>query len=83
MELVVKIIKLVGIHFTKNDISTAHRLRPKRYTKISEPPAIIAKSINRNLCNLIYSKSTAARQVPKEDFPVPGTKNLSINENLT
>ena len=39
--------------------------------------------MNRNLRNLIYSKRTAARGVPWEDFPDPGMKDLYKNGNLT
>ena len=52
--------------------------------KFSEPPTIIARFINRNLqSDLAYSKRTAVRRIPKEDFPDPEIKDLYINENLT
>ena len=83
MELVVKMSQPLGVLVNKNEISTAHRLRPKRVAKANEPPAITARLINRNLRNLIYSKRTAPRRVLEKDFPVPGMKNLFINENIT
>ena len=83
IDIVVKLSKLVGVDITKSDISTAHRLRPKRHSTIGEPPAIIAQFINRNLRNLIYSKHTAAKFIPENDFPISKMKRLYINENLT
>ena len=52
--VVVKIGKLVGVNVKPSDISTANRLPPKRYSKISKPPAIIARFISRNVRNDIY-----------------------------
>ena len=83
VDTVVKISKFVGIQITRSDISTAHRLPPRRQAKVSDPPAIIARFINRNLRNAIYSKRTAVKGANKSDFLVPGMKNLYINENLT
>ena len=79
----VKLSKLVGVDIAKSDISTAHSLRPKRHSTIGEPPAIIARFINRNLRNLIYSKRIAAKLIPENDFPISKMKRLYINENLT
>ena len=83
IDIVVKLGKLVGVDIAKSDISTAHSLRPKRHSTIGEPPAIIARFINRNLRNLIYSKRTAAKLIPENDFPISKMKRLYINENLT
>ena len=51
VHVVVKIGKLVGANVKPSDISAAHRLPPKRYSRISKPPAIIARFISRNVRN--------------------------------
>ena len=43
VDLVVRIGNLVGAKVKRNDISTAHRLPPKRHSKIGDPPGIIAR----------------------------------------
>ena len=43
VDLVVRIGNLVGAKVKRNDISTAHRLPPKRHPKIGDPPGIIAR----------------------------------------
>ena len=67
------------------NISTAHRLPPKRYSKISKPPAIIARFISRNVRNDIYRKRVVLRDASETDLPVPRMEKfkLFINENLT
>ena len=72
----VQISKLIGVDVQNSDISTAHRLQPKPYSKVAEPPAIIARFIYRNLRNEIYSKRTIAKQLGEADFPVPGMKKI-------
>ena len=85
MWLVVKIGKLVGANIKPSDISTAHRFPPKRYSKISKPPAIIARFISHNVRNDIYQKRVALRDASETDLPVPRMEKakLFINENLT
>ena len=83
IELVTKISNLVGVDVKKSDISTAHRLPPKRHAKVADPPAIIARFINRNLRNEIYGKRIAAKHLKETDYPISGMKKLFINENLT
>ena len=85
VDVVVKIGKLVGVNVKPSDISTAHRLPTKRYSKISKPPAIIARFISRNVRNHIYRKRVALRDVSETELPVPCMEKakLFINENLT
>lgn len=83
IDIVCKISKLVGVKVEKKDISTAHRMPPKRRAKVVDPPAIIARFINRNLRNEIYNRRVVAKHVTDNDFPVQGMKKLFINENLT
>ena len=83
IELVTKISNLVGVDVKKSDISTVHRLPPKRHAKVADPPAIIARFINRNLRNEIYGKRIAAKHLKETDYPISGMEKLFINENLT
>ena len=45
IELVTKISNLVGVDVKKSDISTAHRLPPKRHAKVADPPATLHGSL--------------------------------------
>ena len=83
IEIVSKVCKLVGVEVNENDISIAHRLPPKRFSKVGDSPAIIARFINRNLRNKIYSKRIIARRLETSCFPISGMTKLFINENLT
>jgi len=42
---VVKIGKLIGVNMNNNDISTVHRLLPKRNSKINDPPTILTRPV--------------------------------------
>ena len=64
----VQISILIGVDVQNSNISAAHKLQPKRYSKAAEPPASIARFINRNLRNEIYSKQTVAKQLKEADF---------------
>ena len=83
IDKVIKLSELVGVKVTKNDISTAHRLRPKRHAIVNEPPPIIVRFINRNLRNQIYHNRISAKSLTETDFPISGMTKLYINENLT
>ena len=90
INIVVKIGKVLGVDINQNDISTAHRLPQKPHSnRRSEsdepppPPGIIARFINRDLRNFIYSKRAVAKNIASKDFPVAGMQRLYVNENLT
>ena len=94
INIVVKIGKVLGVDINQNDISTAHRLPQnlirigvvKRHSESDEPPpppGIIARFINRDLRNFIYSKRAVAKDIASKDFPVAGMQRLYVNENLT
>ena len=91
INIVVKIGKVLGVDINQNDISTAHRLPQKPHSnRRSEsdeppppPPGIIARFINRDLRNFIYSKRAVAKDIASKDFPVAGMQRLYVNENLT
>ena len=61
-DIVVKLCNLAGANVKKCDISTAHRLPPKRHVKTSTPPAIIARFISRNVKNEVYGKRIAVKK---------------------
>ena len=81
----VKLSNLARANVKKTDISTAHCLPPKHYSKVSTPPAIIVRLIIRNVRNEVYSKRTAVKKIVENDLPVTGMeiKNIFINKNLT
>ena len=90
INIVVKIGKVLGVDINQNDISSAHRLPQKPHSnRRSEsdepppPPGIIARFINRDLRNFIYSKRAVAKDIASKDFPVAGMQRLYVNENLT
>ena len=85
VDLVVRIGNLVGAKVKKKDFSTAHRLPPKRNSKIGDPPGIIARFISGNVRNEIYSKRAVVKSVDEKNFPLQNMKRkkIFINENLT
>ena len=68
VDLAVKIGNLVGAKVKRNDVSTAHRLPPKRHSKIGDRPGIIARFISRNVRNEIYSNRAVVKSVDEKDF---------------
>ena len=56
VDIAVKVGNLVGIKVKRSDISTAHRLPPKRRSKVGDQPGIIARFINRKVRQEICSK---------------------------
>ena len=68
VDLVVKIGNLVGAKVKRGDISTTHRLPPKRHSKVGDPHWIIARFISRNVQNEIYSKRAVVKSVDEKDF---------------
>lgn len=85
-KIITDLIKLLNIDIKQNDISTSHRLHSKynqNSTKNQDPPVIIARFINRDIRNEIYSKRKLASNISAENFPIKGMRKLFINENLT
>ena len=84
-DIVVKLSNLAGANVKKCDISTAHRLPPKRHVKTSTPPVITTRFISRNVRNEVCGKRIAVKKIAENDLPVMGveTKKFFINENLT
>ena len=78
VDLVVRIGNLVGAKIKRNDISTAHRLPPKRHSKIGDPPGIIARFISRNVQNEIYSKRAVVKSIDEKDFPLQNMEGKKI-----
>ena len=85
INIVFKIGKVLGVDINQNDISTAHRLPQKPHSnRRSEsdepppPPGIIARFINRDLRNFIYSKRAVAKDIASKDFPVAGMQRLYV-----
>ena len=76
------ISKKLGVDIQKHDISTALRM-PKRFRRNSNPPAIIARFMNRDVRNEIYKNRITAKNTAKEEFPVARMSKLYVNENLT
>ena len=79
---------MLNVEIKESGISTSHRLpvpsTPKRDpTKPSEPQAIIARFINRDVQNDIYCGRKAARKLRPKDFPVEIMTQLYVNKNLT
>jgi len=77
VDVVVKLSKAIGVEIEPKDISTAHRLAPKKSKNPNsssygntetDPPGIIARFINRDLRNEIYRKRVNARRIVKGDF---------------
>ena len=90
VDIVVKIVKVLGVDINQNDISTAHRLPQKpnlnprgKSEELPPPLGIIACFINRDLRNFIYHKHAAAKDIANKDFPAAGMQRLYINKNLT
>jgi len=82
----VKLAKLLNVEISKTDISASHRLPPplqQDSTKTPDHQTFIARFINRNIRNEIYSKRKAAKTMKAEDFPIHGMNKLFVNENLT
>ena len=81
-QIVVNLSKKLGVDIQKHDISTALRM-PKSFRRNSNPPAIIARFMNRDVRNEIYKNRITAKNIAKEEFPVAGMSKLYVNENLT
>ena len=81
-QIVVNLSKKLGVDIQKHDISTALRM-PKSFRRNSNPPAIIARFMNRDVSNEIYKNRITAKNIAKEEFPVAGMSKLYVNENLT
>ena len=78
-QIVVNLCEKLDVDIKKHDILTAHRM-PKRK---SNPLAIIARSMNRNVRNEIYKNRITAKNMAKEEFPVAGMSKLYVNKNFT
>ena len=85
VDLVVRIGKLVGAKVKRDDISTAHRLPPKRHCKVGDFPEIIARFISQNVRNEIYSKRAVVKSIDEKDLPLQNMKRKKkfIDKNLT
>ena len=87
-EIVTEVAKLANVDITADQISTSHRLPPKRSgntigNKPTPPPSIIVRFINRDVRNKIYSNRQLLRKIDVTKFSVDGTNNIYLNENLT
>ena len=86
VKVVIDISKVVGVNFEKYDISIAHRMpkhRSSHRKTISQPPAIIATFVNKDLRNIVYIRRSKTRYLIENDFPVTVMTKLNVNENLT
>ena len=76
----------INIEITKSNISASHRLPNKckqpNSNGASTHPVIIARLVNRDVRNAIFSKRKSAKHVNIDKLPVQEMKKLYINENL-
>jgi len=67
-------------------ISTSHRL-PKKANRSGKDPnspaPIIVRFTSRDVRNKIHANRRRARNADMDQFSVPSTKKIVINENLT
>ena len=79
VDSIVQVGNLVGAKIKRSGISIAHRLPPKRYSKVGDPLGIIARFESRNIRNEIYSKNAVVKNVDAKIFPAQKMerKNLS------
>lgn len=85
-KLVIEIAKLIQVDVTPEQISTSHRLparRKRNEEEVETPPPIIARFVNRDIRNKIFSNRKLTRNSDLETFSVKNTKNIFVNENLT
>ena len=80
-ELVKRVIDLVGVEISANDISTSHRL-PSRSSR--NPPPIIVKLTRRCTRDKIYQSKSNLRSYNSSSIGFTNSQNkLYINESLT
>jgi len=77
-EILVNLVKKLGVNITNGDISISHRLAPP--TKKYPIPIIIAEFNSQKLRDSIYSKRVKLKNI---DRTRSGGLKLYINESLT
>ena len=85
-EIVLEVAKALDLPISRSDISIAHRLptKPSRNeNQLPQPPAIIARFVNRTIRNNLYSRRKETDKTDFSKFTVTETRRLFINENLT
>jgi len=78
VEIVVNLVKKLGVNITNDDISICHGLAPP--TKKHPNPIIIAKFNNQKLRDSIYSRWMKLKNI---DRTMSGGQTLYINESIT
>ena len=79
---------MLNVEIAPEQISTSHRLKSKKKgnsdddTRPSSTP-IIARFVNRDIRNRLYSNRKLARDLDLKSFSVKDTQHIYINENLT
>ena len=87
-KIVIEVAKLLNVEIAPEQISTSHRLKSKKKrnsdddTQPSSTP-IIARFVNRDIRNRLYSNRKLARDLDLKSFSVKDTQHIYINENLT
>ena len=85
-EIVMEVAKALYVPISRSDISIAHRLPMKpspNENQLPQPPAIIARFVNRTIRNNLYSRRKETDKIDFSKFSVIETRRLFINENLS
>jgi len=82
--IVIEVAKLLDVNVTPEQISTSHCIPVKQKIQNDEKPnlPIIARFVNRDVRNRIYTNRKATRMADLTNFSISWTEKIYMNETL-